>query len=151
MCMKSYIVYSQWQFWESDKSQSFWGIAHYLGIRALNILKAAHPVNYFPGFLGKNMKNCPQSKLLLFTSLLLLVSTPRFSKLMSSNLKNFYFPNCQKQNKTKQNKQNKTKKTNKKKNPLISFDNPQFLAKSKKQNFWVIGHLACHTCLNDLW
>ena len=21
--------------------------------------KAAHPVNYFPGFLGKNIKNCP--------------------------------------------------------------------------------------------
>ena len=32
-------------------------------------LKAAHPVNYFPGFLGKNDKNRPPSKLFLFTSL----------------------------------------------------------------------------------
>ena len=32
-------------------------------------LMAAHPVNYFPGFLGINIKNCPPSKLFLFTSL----------------------------------------------------------------------------------
>ena len=32
-------------------------------------LKAAHPVNYFSGFSGKNIKNCPPSKLFLFTSL----------------------------------------------------------------------------------
>ena len=32
-------------------------------------LKAAHPVNYFPEFLGKNIKNCPPSKLFLFSSL----------------------------------------------------------------------------------
>ena len=31
----------------------------------------AHPVNYFPGILGRNIKNCPPSKLFLFTSLLL--------------------------------------------------------------------------------
>ena len=32
-------------------------------------LQAVHPVNYFPYFLGKNIKNCPPSKLFLFTSL----------------------------------------------------------------------------------
>ena len=32
-------------------------------------MKAAHPVNYFPGILGKNVKNYPPSKLFLFTSL----------------------------------------------------------------------------------
>ena len=32
-------------------------------------LKAAHPVNYFSRFLGKNIKFCPPSKLFLFTSL----------------------------------------------------------------------------------
>ena len=32
-------------------------------------MKAAYPVNYFPRFLGKNIKNCPPSKLFLFTSL----------------------------------------------------------------------------------
>ena len=32
-------------------------------------LKAVHPVNYFPGFLGRNIKNCSPSKLFLFTSL----------------------------------------------------------------------------------
>ena len=32
-------------------------------------LKFAHPFNYFPGFLGKNIKNYPPSKLFLFTSL----------------------------------------------------------------------------------
>ena len=30
-------------------------------------LRAAHPVNYFPGFWGKNVKNCQPSKLFLFT------------------------------------------------------------------------------------
>ena len=32
-------------------------------------LKVAHPINCFPGFSGKNIKNCPPSKLFLFTSL----------------------------------------------------------------------------------
>ena len=32
-------------------------------------LNAAHPVNYFPGVLGKNIENCPPSKLFLFTSI----------------------------------------------------------------------------------
>ena len=41
---------------------------HYLGLGRTK-LKAAHPVNYFPGFLGKNIKSCPPSKLFLFTSL----------------------------------------------------------------------------------
>ena len=39
--------------------------AYYLGSK----LNAAHQVNYFRGFLGKNIENCPPSKLLLFTSL----------------------------------------------------------------------------------
>ena len=42
--------------------------AHYLGSERSK-LKAAHPVYYFPGFSGKNIKNCPPSKLFLFTSL----------------------------------------------------------------------------------
>ena len=41
---------------------------HFLG-KSAQKSKAAHPVNYFPGFLGKNIKNCPPSKLSLFTSL----------------------------------------------------------------------------------
>ena len=41
---------------------------HYLGL-GHSKLKAVHPVNYFSGFLGKNIKNCPPSKLFLFTSL----------------------------------------------------------------------------------
>ena len=44
------------------------GKTHYLGL-GCSKLKAAHPMNYFPGFLGKNLKNCPSSKLFLFTSL----------------------------------------------------------------------------------
>ena len=41
---------------------------HYLCYGAQK-LKAVHPANYFPGFLGRNIKNCPHSKLFLFTSL----------------------------------------------------------------------------------
>ena len=63
---------SRWWHWTCWKghhiSQSFRGKSHYLGTSAQKS-KAAHPVNYFPGFLGKNIKNCPPS-LLLFTSLL---------------------------------------------------------------------------------
>ena len=33
-------------------------------------LSAAHPVNYFSWFLGKNVQNCPLSKLFIFTPLL---------------------------------------------------------------------------------
>ena len=33
-------------------------------------LKDTHPVNHFPGFLGKIIENCPPSKLFLFISLL---------------------------------------------------------------------------------
>ena len=36
---------------------------------ACSKLKAAHPVNYFPGFLGEDVKNCPPIKLFLFASL----------------------------------------------------------------------------------
>ena len=32
-------------------------------------MKAAHAVNYFPGFLGKKIKDCPPCYLFLFTSL----------------------------------------------------------------------------------
>ena len=46
----------------------FPGKIHYLGLWRSK-LKTAHLVNYFPGFLGKNIKNCPPSKLFLFTSL----------------------------------------------------------------------------------
>ena len=46
------------------------GKVHYLGKNAQKS-KAAHPVNYFPGFLGKNIKNGLPSKLSLFTSLAL--------------------------------------------------------------------------------
>ena len=49
----------------------FPGKTHYLGLLCRK-LKAAHPacpVNYFPRFLGKNIKNCPTCKLFLFTSL----------------------------------------------------------------------------------
>ena len=42
---------------------------HNLGYGAQK-LKTAHPVTYFPGFLGRNIKNCPPIKLFLFTSLL---------------------------------------------------------------------------------
>ena len=38
------------------------GKTHYLGL-GNSKLKAAHPVNYFSGFWGKNIKNCPPSKL----------------------------------------------------------------------------------------
>ena len=41
---------------------------HNLGL-GRSKLKAAQLFNHFPGFLGKNVKNCPPSKLLLFTSL----------------------------------------------------------------------------------
>ena len=50
---------------------------HYLG-KSAQKSKAAHPVNYFPGFLGKNIKNCPPSKLFLFTSLLPCISSQVF-------------------------------------------------------------------------
>ena len=41
---------------------------HYLGFGSSK-LEAAHPVTYFPWFLGKNIKNYPPSKLFLFTTL----------------------------------------------------------------------------------
>ena len=46
--------------------QSFRGKIFWLGCWKL---KAAFPVNHFSGFLGRNIKNCPPSKLFLFTSL----------------------------------------------------------------------------------
>ena len=36
--------------------------------------KAAHSVNIFLDYLGKNIKNCPPSKLFLFTSLVDIVN-----------------------------------------------------------------------------
>ena len=47
----------------------FPGKTHYSAL-GCSKLKVAHPVNYFPRFVGKNIKNCPPSKLLSFTSLL---------------------------------------------------------------------------------
>ena len=38
-------------------------------VRTLKKLEAAHPVNYFSGVLGNKIRNCPPSKLFLFTSL----------------------------------------------------------------------------------
>ena len=52
---------------KGDTSLSFQG-KHIIRVCAKK-LKAAHPVNYFPGFLGNNVKNCPPIKLFLFTSL----------------------------------------------------------------------------------
>ena len=49
-------------------SQNFRGKTHNLGWAAQK-LKLAHPDNYFPGFLTKNIKNYKPSKLFLFTSL----------------------------------------------------------------------------------
>ena len=46
----------------------FPGKTHYLGL-GRSKLKADHPVNYFPGFLGKNIENCKPTKLFFFTSL----------------------------------------------------------------------------------
>ena len=46
----------------------FPGKTHYFGLGYLK-LKAAQPVNYFPRFLGKNIKDYPPSKLFSFTSL----------------------------------------------------------------------------------
>ena len=45
-------------------SQSFQGLG-------CSKLKAAHSVNHFLGFLGKNVKNGPPSKLFLFTFLII--------------------------------------------------------------------------------
>ena len=42
----------------------FPGKTHYLGL-VRSKLKVEHPVNYFPGFLGKNIKNCLCTKLFL--------------------------------------------------------------------------------------
>ena len=47
---------------------------HYLGYGPQK-LKATHPVEYFPGFFGRNIKNCPPSKLFLFTSMTMLKGT----------------------------------------------------------------------------
>ena len=49
-------------------------------------MKAAHPVNYFPGFLGKIIKNYPPSKLFLFTSLPEIISTYTFKILKALKL-----------------------------------------------------------------
>ena len=49
-------------------SQNFQG-KHIIWVKGAKKLKTAHPVNYFPGFLGKNIKNYPPSKLFLFTLL----------------------------------------------------------------------------------
>ena len=64
--MKPFIL--QWWHWEGHISQNFQGKTHFLDKRA-QISKAAYPLNYFPGLLGKNIKDCPSSKLFLFTSL----------------------------------------------------------------------------------
>ena len=70
--MKSYIVYihvladnGNWKKVQLKVS----GEKHIILVRVLKNMKAAHPVNYFLRFLGKNIKNCPPSKLFLFTSL----------------------------------------------------------------------------------
>ena len=67
--MKFNIVYLADDGIEREYISKFVGKTHYLG-ETTQKLKAAHPVNYFPWFLGKNIKTCPPSKLFLFTSLL---------------------------------------------------------------------------------
>ena len=52
------IEFKRWNF------PKFLGKIHYLGVGPSK-LKAFPPVNYFPGFLGKNSKNCPPSKFIL--------------------------------------------------------------------------------------
>ena len=46
----------------------FWGKINYL-LQGTQKLKVAHSVNYFPRFFGKNIKNFPPSKFILFTSM----------------------------------------------------------------------------------
>ena len=61
------------------------GKTHYLSL-GCSKLKAAHAINYFPGFLGKNIKNCPPSKSFLFTSL---PQSLKISKEFSSKTSNW--------------------------------------------------------------
>ena len=60
---------SRWWHWKGDISQRFRGKTHYCGWSA-QTLRVAHPVNYLPGFLGKNITDCPPIKIFIFTSLL---------------------------------------------------------------------------------
>ena len=41
------------------------GIQTYYSSYGTQKLKAAHPVNYYPSFFGKNIKSCPPSKCFL--------------------------------------------------------------------------------------
>ena len=66
--MKSYIGYQAIMASKGWYISKFSGKNTLFGIERSNS-KAALPVNYFCGFLGKNIKNCPPSKLFLFTSL----------------------------------------------------------------------------------
>ena len=54
---------------KGNVSQSFQGkLMRVIWVYGASKLRAARPVNYFPEFLGKNIKNCPPSKLFLFAS-----------------------------------------------------------------------------------
>ena len=67
--MRSYCLLTIDSEFKGPYFLEFQGNTYYLGL-GCSKLKAAHPVNYFPGFLGmKNIKTCPPSKLFLFTSL----------------------------------------------------------------------------------
>ena len=64
--MKSYCVLANDNI--EFKERHFSTFPYYLGL-GRSKSKAVHPVDYFPGFLGKNIKNSPTSKLFLITSL----------------------------------------------------------------------------------
>ena len=50
--------------WQRGLATLLPGTTHVLGL-GHSKLKDAHPVNHFPGFWGKNIKNCPPSKLIV--------------------------------------------------------------------------------------
>ena len=54
--MKSYISQSMIVEFKGRHFSKFPGKTHHLGLGSSQ-LKAAHPFDYFPGFLGKNIKN----------------------------------------------------------------------------------------------
>ena len=68
---------------------------HYLDLGRSKV-KAAHLVNYFPGFWGKSVKNCPPSKLFLFTSLIYIpdLINKNINKMERQEVRNILVDNC---------------------------------------------------------
>ena len=63
--MKSYCVLgNDVTEFKGQYFSKFPGKTHYLDL-GCSKLKAANPVDYFPGFLGKNIENCPPSELFI--------------------------------------------------------------------------------------